>query len=77
MIKIKLKKNLLFLLAMYISYFIRIIISIVIDNLFELNAPYLLLYMMSLGEIIGGSTIYIYQISYSKKKRKLFIFQLI
>ena len=75
MIKISLKRNLLYLLALYISNVVRKVISIIIDEIFHLNAPFIFLYMMSMGEIIGGSAIYIYQILSWKKKKDVKYFR--
>ena len=48
----------IYLLALYGSYFVRKIVSIIIDNVYELNAPFMFLYMMTLGEAFGGLTIF-------------------
>ena len=79
MIKIRLRRNLIYIITLYLSYFIRKIISIVIDIVFHLNAPYIYLYMMTLGEAIGGFTIYYYHRSNWKQKKqaKYFGLQLI
>ena len=71
MIKIALRKNLLYLLALYISSYCRKIIIMIINKVFEFNAPYIFLFMMTFGEIIGGSTIYIYQYITLKKKKQV------
>ena len=70
MIKIRLRRNLIYIITLYLSYFIRKIISIVIDNVFHLNASYIYLYMMTLGEAIGGFTIYYYHRSNWKQKKQ-------
>ena len=69
MIKIRLRRNLLYLLALYSSYFIRKIVSIIIDNVYQLNAPFIYLYMMTLGETMGGLAVYFYQ-NYNWNKKK-------
>ena len=70
MIKIRLRKNLLYLLALYICSYCRKIIIIIISEVFHFKSPYIFLFMMTLGEIIGGATIYIYQlITLSRKKQ--------
>ena len=71
MIKIRLRKNLLYLLALYICCYTRKIIILIINKVFHLNAPYLFLFMMTLGEIIGGATVYIYQIITLRKKKQV------
>ena len=71
MIKIRLKRNMLYLLALYLSYFIRKIISFIIDEMYQINAPYLFLFMMTLGEVIGGLTVYIYHLSNFRNKTQV------
>ena len=71
MIKIRLRKNLPYLLALYICCYTRKIIILIINKVFHLNAPYLFLFMMTLGEIIGGATVYIYQIITLRKKKQV------
>ena len=66
----------IYLLALYGSYFIRKIVSIIIDNIFELNAPFMFLYMMTLGETFGGLAIYYYQLSNWKQKKEVKYFDL-
>ena len=70
MIKIVLRKNLFYLLALYISSYVRKIIMLIIDKVFQFNDPYAFLFMMTFGQIIGGFTIYIYLYINSKKKKK-------
>ena len=79
MIKIKLRRNLLYVLAVYIFSYLRKIIVLLMKNIHGFTVPYLFLFMMNLGQIIGGSTIYIYQIkTWNKKKEvKYFGIQLI
>ena len=61
MIKIKLRKNLLYLLVYYISWYTRKIIDIIIGQIFDIFPSLLYLYLMILGEIIGGFSLFIYQ----------------
>ena len=60
MIKIKLHNNLLYLLVLYILNYLLKIDSFLIIKILRFEPIYLLLYMRSLGQIIGGLTIYIY-----------------
>ena len=69
--KIRLRNNLLYLLAFVITYYVRKIISLIIDSVFNFNAPYIFLFMMTFGEIIGGATIYRYHISNWRKKKEV------
>ena len=61
MIKIKLRKNLIYLFIYYASWYIRKINSIIFDSVFHIYPPYMFLYMMTLGEIVGGLTLLLYQ----------------
>ena len=40
----------------------------IIDEIYQINAPYLFLFMMTLGELIGGLTVYIYHLSNFRNK---------
>ena len=71
MIKIRLRRNLLYVLAVYIFSYLRKIIVLLIKNIYGFTVPYVFLYMMNLGQIIGGSTIYIYQIKTWNKKEEV------
>ena len=71
MIKIKLRRNLLYVLAVYIFSYLRKIIVLLMKNIHGFTVPYLFLYMMNLGQIIGGSTIYIStKLRHGIKKRR-------
>ena len=69
MLKIRFRKNLLYLLVYYISWYIRKTIIIIIQTLFNLTPTYILFYLMNLGQIIGGLSLYIYQQSFPKQKK--------
>ena len=69
MIKIKLGKNLLYLLVYIISWIIRYIIRAIAKSTYP-DFVYMILYMYILGEIIGGLTIYLYQYRNSKKNNQ-------
>lgn len=69
MIKIKLGKNLLYLLVYIISWIIRYIIRAEAKSTYP-DFVYMILYMYILGEIIGGLAIYLYQYRNSKKKNQ-------
>ena len=69
MIKIKLRKNLVYLFIYFISSFIRDIVTIAIELIFFIDSSFIYLYLMILGEIIGGLSIYLYQ-SNSIKRRQ-------
>ena len=71
MIKIRLSKNLLYLLGLCISNNIRVLIAFIIDTVLNFTAPYLFLFMMTLGQIMGGLTVYIYQIKTLRKNKEI------
>ena len=71
MIKLRLKRNLLYLLAFYIFLYARDLIKLAIKHIFELYPSYLYLFMMTFGEIIGGATIYFYQMSSKSQKKEI------
>ena len=68
--KIIIRKNLLYLLVAYLSWFIRKIDVLLIENFFKFDAYFLFLYLMTLGEIIGGLSIYLYRYNSFKKKKE-------
>ena len=70
MIKIRLRKNLLYLLVYYISWYARKILDIIIGQIFDIYPSYIYLYLMVLGEIIGGLSLYLYQFTSWKKKKQ-------
>ena len=69
MIKIRLKKNLIYLLVFYISWFLRSILSMVAQRKFPSNITFIHLYLMVIAEIVGGLIMYQYQ-NYSTKRQK-------
>ena len=71
MIKIQLKKNIGYLVAYFFCLLIRQIINMVIDANFEMDLNHILLYLMVLGEIMGGLLIYLYQYHSAIKKKEI------
>ena len=71
MIKIKFRRNLLYLYALYLSYFIRKIIGIIIDRVFKLDLSYIYLFSMTLGEALGGLSVFIYHNLYFQRKKEV------
>ena len=67
--KIRLNKKLLYLLVLYVFYILRKIDIIIIAKKIEFNDPILFMFLMSLGEIIGGILIIAYQKSFFKKRK--------
>ena len=76
MIKLSLKKNLLYLLAFCIAYYTRKILVIIIEKVFNFHDPNIFLYLMTLGEILGGSAVYFYQLNHTKKNKEIKLFRI-
>ena len=76
MLKIRFRKNLVYLSVYYISWYIRKTIIIIIQTLFNLTPTYILLYLMNLGQIVGGLSLYIYQHSFHKQTNGTKFFRL-
>ena len=79
MIKLKLRRHMFYLLAVYIFSNIRLSIKIVIQTSYKISPKFIYLYLMNLGQIFGGLTVFIYQKKTSQKKEtdKYFGFSLI
>ena len=71
MIKIKLRKNLIYLLTYFISSTIRTVLTMTLEIFFSYIPFEIFLYLMILGEIIGGLSIYLYQYESIKQKKKV------
>lgn len=65
MIKIKLRKHLLYLFAYYISWLVNEVLETIIRY-----SVYIYLILSILGKIIGGLIIYIYQYYLMKKNKQ-------
>ena len=61
MIKFKFRKNLLYLLVFLVSWNVRAIVFILIDNKFAVTLNFTFLYLMCLAEILGGLCLYLFQ----------------
>ena len=70
MLKITFRKNHIYLVFLFFSYFVRRIISIILSKIFGFSTSILFCFLMCLGQIIGGSVVYCYQDSFLKKKTK-------
>ena len=80
MIRISIRKNLIYLLLLFISYTLRRIVIIILDILGLDNSSLLFSFLMVLGEIIGGIIIYLYRRNFNKKtqiKQSKFMIELI
>ena len=77
MIKLALRKNLIYLLILYIGGLLRQIISLLIEENFHIDVSYINLFLMTLGVFVGGLTVYIYYIFLLERKKLLNILELI
>ena len=71
MIKLKLRRHMFYLLAVYIFSSIRLSIKIVIQSTYKISPKFIYLYLMNLGQIFGGLTVFIYQKKLRKKKKQI------
>ena len=76
-IKFRLRKNLLYLFVYYISFIIvNYIVDITLAVVFEFEHFYIDLYAISIGNIVGGFVIFLYQRNTVKKNEKVKYFAL-
>ena len=76
MIKFKLRRNLIYLFIYYISWYIRKIVTLIFENTFNFYPSFIFLFLMTLGEIFGGLTIFLYQYISLKRKKESTIFRI-
>ena len=76
MIKIKLRKNLVYLFIYYASWYIRKINKMLFQSIFDLDFTYIFLFMMTLGEFFGGLSLYLYQYKSIKHKTETKYFKI-
>ena len=70
MMKIKLRKNLIYLLIYFICTFVLYnVIGFFIDKIFEFDSVYICIFLSPIGNIIGGLIVFLYQ-KYSLRKRE-------
>ena len=63
------KKNIGYLIVYFFGSLLRKILCVIIKENFDITLTYIYLYLMILGEIMGGLLIFLYQYN-SKRKRK-------
>ena len=68
-IELSFRRNLIYLLFTIIFYLLRRILSIIIGEIYGLDNSLIFCFLMFLGEIIGGLSIYYRQISFLKKNK--------
>ena len=69
MIKTSFRRNIIYLIQLFIHYYFRKIDLIIINQIFEFHDSLIFTFLMVLGEFLGGLTIYIYQTKLFKKKK--------
>ena len=69
-IKFAFRKNHIYLVFLFFSYFLRRILLIIINKLFPLSNSLIYCYLMCLGEFLGGLTIFWYQSAFLRKRVK-------
>ena len=66
MIKIALRRNLIYPIYLIFWAFLRKIVSILISKLFNFSGSVIYTFLMFLGELIGGFVTFIYQYNFIK-----------
>lgn len=62
------RRNLLYIIYLMISYFMRKVDLIIITETYKFNDPLIFTFLMLLGEFVGGLSIYLYQHYFFKTK---------
>ena len=70
MIKITLRRNLIYILQLFIYYYLRRIDMIIIRRLYKFDNSLIFTFLMHSGEFFGGLSTYIYQKTFLKNKTK-------
>ena len=60
----------IYLFLLFISYDLRRLLDIIIYSIFDMNNSLIFCFLMCLGQIVGGSLIYLYQNASFKSKKK-------
>ena len=76
LIRIHLKKNFGYLIVYFFAFLLRRIVCLIIKENFDINLTHIYLYLMVLGEIMGGLLIYLYQYNSERKKKEIKYFGL-
>ena len=69
MIKLTLRKNLIYIIQLSIYYYIRRIDYIIIKQLYPFKDSLIFAFLMHLGEFFGGLASYLYQNTFLKKAK--------
>ena len=71
MIKLALRKNLIYIIQLFIHYYLRRIVSTIIKQLYKLKDSLIFTLLMHSGELFGGLASYIYQNTFLKKTKNI------
>ena len=71
MIKIRVEKKLLYVLAEFMFSYARQVVCLLIDYIYGFDLPLVYLLLMNFGQIIGGASIYIYQTRTLNKNKEV------
>ena len=71
MIKLSYRRNLIYLLLLFISYLLRRIIGIIIGKLYDLGNSLVFVFIMFLAEFMGGLLVYVYQTSFLNRNKNV------
>ena len=72
MIKWSYRRNIIYLIFLFVYYYLRKITSIIMNQVFKFNNSLLFTFLMVLGEIFGGLSLYIYQEKFISKNNTKF-----
>ena len=76
MIKIRLERKLLYVFAVFVISYIRKGVVFLIDVIFGFDLPLINLFLMNLGQITGGLTIYTYQLITLNRHKEVYYFHI-
>ena len=71
MIKLSYRRNLIYLLLLFISYLLRRIIGIIIGKIYDLGNSLIFVFIMFLAEFMGGLLVYVYQTSFLNRNKNV------
>ena len=71
MISISLRKNSIYIIQLIIYYNVRRVTKVILNNFFSFNNSIIFTFLMHLGELFGGLSVYIYQITFLRKDKSI------
>ena len=67
MIKIAIRRNLIYIMYLFIYYYLRRVEKTIIEHFYPFNDSLIFALLMHLGEFFGGLSVLIYQSAFFKK----------